>query len=145
IASSLITFFLGSQSPSFTITSPTAGSQVSITTTVEGTASNIPPGKELWLLVESKGRNGYFPQGGNTDTPSPIVVSSNGTWKVDAYIGQNDDSGRLFVLHIALVDQKGRDAIDHYFASGRASHHYSPLYPLPGGIQMLIQVDVIRN
>lgn len=128
-----------------TITFPTEGSQVSRMTTVNGTASNIPPGKELWLLIESKAVKGYYPQGGTTGTPSPIVVSSSGTWNRDAYIGQDNDSGRQFVLYIALVDQEGRAAIDRYFASGASSNSYTPIYSLPNGIQILTQVSVIRK
>ncbi len=131
----------------YTFTSPKEGSSVPVKITVHGTAPlNIPPDKELWLLVESGGVNGYFPQG-DAITPNPIVVSSEGKWDAIAYVGTDTDPrGTEYVLHLALVDKnsKGRAAIDKYFANGRATGSYKPIYPLPDGIHLVAEATVTR-
>jgi hypothetical protein len=132
--------------PSVTITSPAGRSTVPKVITVQGTASNIPPGKELWLLVEAEGAGSYFPQG-DADNPSPIVVSSGGTWSITAYIGQqagSADVGREFVLYPALIDQndtKAKDAIQTYFKQRGPVYEGIPL----GGIQLMSPVSIIRT
>ena len=106
--------------PSVTITDPTEGNMVAEFITVQGTASNIPAGKELWLFVTVKvpGVNGYFPQANDAKNPSPITVEGGGTWSVAAHIGSDNDTGIGFTLIPALIDQydtTAHDAIRAYF------------------------------
>lgn len=121
---------------SITITSPVEGSKVPLLATFQGDACNIPQDKELWLLVVPEGMTSYFPQ------PGPVGVSSGGKWTANAYIGQNNpaDVGKGFVVYVALTDQNGSAAIRAFFTSGD-----KPLEPLPEGIQLIRQVQVVRK
>lgn len=128
---------------SVTITSPKDGSSVLVEITVEGTASGIPQGEQLWLLVESSGVTGYFPQNGG-----PVVVSADGTWTASATLGGPNDVGKPFVLYTALVDQnakQGTDAISLYLTVGAQTHNYIPIDPRTVGIQTISHVTVVRK
>ncbi len=131
-------------SPQVTITYPADGSKVGSFITVQGTASNIPAGKELWLFVTEEDVNGYFPQG---DT-KPITIFGGGTWSVGTHIGQENSSvsvGKKFTLIPALVDQNDKSAHAAIQAFFQQIGEYMPIYPLPSGIQLLpSQVHVIR-
>lgn len=130
--------------PSVTITYPAEGNNVPQNITAQGTASHIPAGKELWLLVRAPGINGFFPQANDATNPSPITVDpATGTWSVTATLGTSVDSGKTFVLFPALVDQnsKAENAILNYFK------HSGPVYvgiQLLPGIQLMRQVSVVR-
>ncbi|MGZ3615773.1 MAG: hypothetical protein ACXWOL_02560 [Ktedonobacteraceae bacterium] len=130
---------------SVTITSPASDSKVSSQILIQGTACHIPQDKELWLLVTVEGVSGYFPQG-NAANPHPIMVRSDGTWSVTAYLGGSADIGKKFVLIPALVDQndkEAKDAIQTYFQ--QTGPAYVPIDPLPSGIQLMSQVSVVRS
>ena len=85
------------------ITSPVTGTSVPRLVTVQGTACNIPRGRELCLLVLPEGVTAYYPQTG------PVVISSDGMWSASAYVGMEGpaDIGRGFVLIAGLADQRG--------------------------------------
>ena len=89
---------------SILITSPTDGSKVPILTIVQGTASGIPEGEDLWVLIVPDGVTAYYPQSG------PIVVTSDGKWSSSARVGIASDTGLGFTLIAALADQEGRAA-----------------------------------
>jgi hypothetical protein len=121
------------------ITSPSDGAVVSQVVIVEGTACHIPQDKELWVLVAAAGVPGYFPQTG------PILVSSNDNkWSASAQLGGANtlDTGKDFVLYTALADQTGSAAINGYFAN---APDFKPLNPLPAGMQLLNQIQVVRE
>jgi len=124
---------------SVTITSPASGGSVPRLVIVQGTACHIPQDKELWLLIVPEGATGYYPQAG------PIVISSDGRWSTSAYMGLDDpvDIGRGFVLIAALADQKGSAAIRPYFA--QSGQEFKGIEPLPQGIQLMTQIQVIRK
>ena len=128
--------------PKVTITSPPEGSKVPILVTVQGMADDIPQDAELWLFVrQGGGSTGYFPQ------PGPITVY-DGTWKVTAYIGQQNgsvDVGKKFFLIAALVyhyDKEAKDAIQAYFKQTGRPH--KGIASLPG-IDVLDSISVIRT
>ncbi len=132
-------------STNVTITSPASDDRIPNQITVQGTACNIPQDKGLWLLVTVEGIGGYFPQG-DTANPRPIVVRNDGTWSVAAYIGSSADTGRKFSLIPALVDQndiEAKDAIQAYFM--QSGPVYKGIEPLPGGIQLMPSISVIRT
>lgn len=138
IASFLLTFFLNSQPPSVSITSPTNGDKVSTLTTVQGTAHNIPKDEELWLFIVPSNQTSYFPQHG------PIAVL-NEKWSTDAQFGGKSEVGLRFRLISVLVNQNNReakDAIEKYFQQ--------PSDPVKGiqrtrGMQMMTpEVTVVR-
>jgi len=125
-------------SPSVFITSPTAGSKVSLTTIVRGAAFNIPKGEELWVLMVVDGVKGYYPQSG------PIEVENDSTWGLDVTVGTDKDHGRKFEIYTVLVDKNGRSAIDKYFVQ-TPSANYVGINTLPEGIKPMSRVDVIRG
>ncbi len=110
---------------------------MSIKTTTQGTAVNIPNDKELWVLILVNGVQGYYPQ------PGPVKVGNDGTWSVGVTVGTNRDPGRTFVLYAALVDKNSRAAIDKYFTQ-TPNPGYVGIYPLPQGIKLISAVNVIR-
>jgi len=131
--------------PVVSITFPTQGSMVGSFITVQGTASCIPAGKELWLFVTEESIDGYFPQ---NMTP---ITNFFGGWSEDAYIGMMNDPaaiGRTFTLFPALIDQNDSQAnnvIQAYFQQGQQTGQYQAISPLPSGIQLLSQVQVVRE
>jgi len=122
------------------ITSPVSGSKVSRLTTIQGTACHLPNNKELWILVISQGITAYYPQQG------PVIVTNDGKWTSSVYVGLDDpvDVGREFVLVAVLADNAGSAAIRQYFSQASTSGQIG-LEPLPGGIQLITQVQVIRK
>jgi pimeloyl-ACP methyl ester carboxylesterase len=125
-------------SASITITSPVAESGVSEYITVQGTASNIPQDKELWLLAVPDDTADYYPQTG------PAVVSSDGRWSARARIGQDNpiDIGKGYMVIATLVNQEGQATIRQYF---KTAPNYSPLKSPLKGIQLISQVHVTRS
>ena len=121
-----------------TITSPTDGSAVPQSVIVRGKACNIPQDKELWVIVVAQGVAGFYPQ------QDKITVANDGSWTTNAFLGDSPStgSGTGFVLYTALADQGGIAAIQSYFAE---APNFTPLDPLPAGIQLLSQVEVRRT
>jgi hypothetical protein len=137
IAGGIFTFIKPfSATPSVVITSPTHGSPVPIKTRVQGTASSIPNGDELWVLIVPDGLTAYYPQ-----EPGPVEVGSDGKWSADATVGIAEDSGRGFTIFAVLANQDGSTAI-HAYVSGANNNG---LDPLPQGIQFMNQVHVVRT
>lgn len=129
--------------PQVVITFPTPGSKVGSFITLRGTASNIPAGKELWLFVTEEGVDGYYPQ--NT---KPITIFSDGSWNVDAHLGQQNDPtavGKTFTLFPALIDQNDSEAHNAIKAYFQQTTQYNSIPSLPGGIQLLSPVQVVRE
>jgi len=125
--------------PSVLITTPTGGSQVSILTTVQGTAHNIPKDEELWLFIVPQGSTGYFPQ------PGPIPIS-NEQWSTDGHFGGESEVGLRFTLIPVLINQNDQVAhcvIAKYFHQPPPGPYQS--IPRTGGMQLLSpEVTVIR-
>ncbi|MEW5939672.1 MAG: hypothetical protein AB1750_08430 [Chloroflexota bacterium] len=124
---------------SVTIASPVEGASSARLITVQGSACHLENDEELWLLVVPEGVTAYYPQMG------PIVISSDGTWSASAYLGLDDpiDSGKGFMLIVAIADQQGAAAIRTYFS--QAEGDYRGLEPLPQGIKLAAQVRVVRK
>jgi len=122
------------------ITSPVSGMSVPRLVTVQGTACHIPVDADPWVLVVPEGVTAFYPQAG------PVVVTSDGQWSASAYIGLDDpiDVGRGFVIIAALTDHAGSTAIREYFAQD-STEGYVGLEPLPGGIRLVTQVQVVRK
>lgn len=122
------------------IISPGAESKVPVVTIIQGTACNIPPGQELWILIVPDGVTGYYPQ-----LPGPVLVTSEGKWSTSVHIGldQPGEIGKGFELNVALANQDGSTAIHAYF--NQAGSNFKGLDPLPDGIQLLGQVHIIRK
>ena len=122
------------------IISPGAESAVPVVTIIQGTACNIPPGQELWILIVPDGVTGYYPQ-----LPGPVIVTSEGKWSTSVHVGldQPGEIGKGFELNVALANQDGSTAIHAYF--NQAGSNFKGLDPLPGGIQLISQVHVIRK
>lgn len=140
----VISPLLASSCPPFaatrlSFTTPAPEASVPRLVPVQGTACNIPTGKQLWLLVLPEGTTAYHPQTG------PIVVSSNGNWSASAYAGLDGtvDVGRGFVLIAALADEQGSNAIRQYF--DHAGPDFTGLATLPPGVQLMDQIRVLRR
>ena len=127
------------------ITLPTPGSKVESFITVQGTASNIPAGEELWLFVTVQGVSGYYPQG-----DKPITISSSGRWSRGAQIGQENstvDVGKRFTLIPVLIKQNDSDAHNRIQAYFQQAGTYQPI---PSGDLLTVdfsqdQVEVVRQ
>jgi hypothetical protein len=106
---------------------------------VQGTACNVPDGKQVWLLVLPEGTTACHPQTG------PIMVSRDGNWTASAYVGLDGavDVGRGFILIAALADPSGSNAMRQYF--DQADQQFNGFATLPPGIQLMDQVRVLRR
>jgi hypothetical protein len=122
--------------PDVKITTPTADSQVPLLTTVQGTICQLPPTMDLWVLIVPDGVSAYYPQTG------PVIVTT-GIWSTSAHVGLDTDVGKGFTLIAALADPGGSAAIQTYF--NQSGPDFKGLDPLPGGIQLLAQVHVVRK
>jgi len=129
-----------SSPPDAHIISPGAESKVSVVTTIQGTACNIPHDQELWILIVPDGVTGYYPQ-----LPGPVMITNEGKWSTSVHVGldQPSEIGKGFELDVALANQDGSTAIHAYF--NQAGSNFSGLDPLPDGIQLISQVHVIRK
>ncbi len=121
------------------IDSPEPNSAVARLVMVQGTACHPPKDKEIWLLVVPSGVTAYYPQAG------PVVVSNDGAWSATAYVGLDNpvDIGREFTLIMTLVDSQGTASIKKYFE--QAGPEYKGIEPLPEGIHLMAQVQVVRK
>lgn len=124
-------------STSVSINSPADSSNASLLTIAQGTVCHVPQDKELWLLVQAGGVAGYYPQNG------PIIISNDGKWSGSVLLGgqSTHDIGRGFVIYTVLADQEGIASIQSYFKS---APNYTPLDPLPSGIELQSQIQVVR-
>lgn len=124
--------------PSVLITAPTDGSQVSIHTTVQGTAQNIPKDEELWLFIVPSNQASYFPQ------PGPIKILGD-KWSIGAYFGVASDVGLKFTLIPVLInqnDQEAHNAIKKYFQL--PGPVYQGIQPTSGMQLMFPEITVVR-
>lgn len=137
ISSTSLSACSSSASTIVTITTPTSESKVPILTTVQGAACHIPNGEDLWVLIVPDGVTAYYPQ------PGPVVVTSDGKWSASATIGRINDPVKGFVMIAALANQDGSTVIRAYF--NQSGSDTKGLDPLPGGIQLISQVHVVRE
>jgi hypothetical protein len=124
--------------PSVLITAPTDGSQVSMLTTVQGTAQNIPKDEELWLFIVPSNQASYFPQ------PGPIKISG-GEWSIGAHFGGVSDVGLRFTLIPVLInqsDQEAHNAIKNFFQ--QPGPVYQGIQQTSGMQLMFPEITVVR-
>jgi hypothetical protein len=86
-----------------------------------------------------EGVTSYYPQAG------PVVISDDGKWSTSAYIGLDNpsDVGKGFVLIASLANMEGSTAIRAYFT--QSGPDFIGLDPLPQGIQLITQVQIVRK
>lgn len=134
--------------PNITFTSLVEGSEVGYgPVTVQGTASHIPQGEYLWILVQPVDTSLYFPQVG------PVAIAKDDTWELGAYIGKEGsaDVGKKFQLWAVLADQGANTALKTYRTANEEKQKvhpgadFDPFVPQPGGIQMIVYITVARK
>lgn len=94
-----------------TIDDPADGSQVSLELAVKGTTNRpVPDGRPLWIVVEF-GKE-WWPQQASI-IPFPKSGSNDLSWTVQAFIGVENDQGKVFnliaILTTPSIDQRFSD------------------------------------
>jgi hypothetical protein len=123
-----------------TITTPEPEARVGRSVIVQGTATNVQDGRELWVFVLVGGTTQYHPQ------PGPFPVDASGAWSGSAYIGEDsNDADRQFTLVAALASPDASARIKSYLTDVANKGSYPGLDPLPVGIVPSAQVTVLRQ
>jgi hypothetical protein len=126
--------------PDGKITSVQSGSKVAHESIVTGTATNIPEGHRLWLVVKSGST--YYPEYG------PLVLLADGTWSTPSVVtGATEDRGKSFTWNLVETGTAGTMQFTEYRKKGEATKIYGgiALADLPADAKFLHSVPVVRD
>jgi hypothetical protein len=105
--------------PSGRIVNPRGnGSLVPIKVLATGTAKNLRPHQQLWLVIYSRGANQYYPQ------PGPARVSRPGAWSGPVYFGtQEQGAGDRYTLYLLVPTPAAITLMQKWLKDGAAHSH----------------------
>jgi hypothetical protein len=106
---------------------------------VDGTSRNLGPGQKIWVFTRNPGDTHLNPQ------PQAAVLSPDGSWKSQTFIGSAGDAGKSFQILVAVADAAAAAAITGYLASALQTGRYPGLAGLPAGAVQYGQVSVTRQ
>ena len=78
---------------------------------LKGTANNVPDDGHVWILVQSEGFNGWYPQGGGERKRPVQVLQEKWTWTCEVYLGEEPDSykGKYEIAIVVVNDEVHRE------------------------------------
>jgi hypothetical protein len=130
---------LGSAEIIIEIRSPQPNANVLHEITIEGAASQLPPGVNLWVVVEVGGPR-FHPQ-------RPIEIQEDGQWRAtNCHIGaaaRGSAQGARFRIHVVAVSADTDSAYQQYLSDARALQQWPGLPSLLEGRSLLVR-EVIR-
>jgi hypothetical protein len=118
------------------VTSLSEGAQVQQGDVVSGTATDMPAGCDLWLVVLPPD-GGYFPQ-----RPGPINVLAGGSWKAPVRFGESGHHGLKFLLYVVIANANATTAFHGFIQTFKGGEPGMP--NLPDGAVAVAQVEVVR-
>ncbi len=127
--------------PLAVFTSPSAdGAQVPPQSLCTGTITNMPPDRQLWLIVYPYDNLKYHPQNG------PAAISSQGDWRNACYVGGPSPSyaGLKVDILAVLVDEAGAQAFKDYLNNASTMNPpWDGMPSLPADAQIVGQITGI--
>lgn len=119
------------------ITSPKNGALVHIKETVAGTATNIPNGNKIWILVYPYQAHRYYPQSGK-------LILQNGKWSTPVYIGVTNNVGDKFDIIAVLANKQASDKFAAYIKHGIDTNDWPGMVGIPSGAKVYSKITVTR-
>lgn len=101
-----------------------------------GTATNIPDGYKLWILVYPNTAQKYYPQ-------HDSIKIQDGKWSIKIRLGNENNTGEKFDIVAIIADEKANNELESYMDS--CANGYCPgLYDLPEGTSIKDSIEVTR-
>jgi len=141
IATTTASFFAVRVQPSVQIDNPAPNSTVKMNTIVYGSASNMPSGQTLWLLLYNPQLRLYYPQ------DPPVTIQPNGKWTEQVYVGGANDTGKEFAISAVLADQNSNNFFVNYTNHGKSTGDWPGITPeqyQTSGAYLYQQITVSR-
>jgi hypothetical protein len=125
-----------SSQTSVTIVSPANNAYVDRYEWVSGTSQNIPVDQHLWLIVQVNGM--YFAHEVET-------INTDGTWRHNTMIGQEDETGKKFDLLAVLADSPAHTTLKDWRDKQNTEQQYD-LKSLPStGVKECSAITITRR
>jgi PKD repeat protein len=124
--------------PQIKITYPWNGAKVNILETVTGTATNIPAGYKIWILVYPYPAHRYYSQSGK-------MTIQNGKWSIPVYIGVKENVGVKFDILAVLANKQASDKFTAYIKNGEKTNNWPGMVGIPSGAKVYSKITVIRK
>jgi len=103
---------------------------------ITGTATNIPDGYKLWILVYPNTAQKYYPQ-------HDSIKIQDGKWSIKIRLGNENNTGEKFDIVAIIADEKANNELESYMDS--CANGYCPgLYDLPEGTSIKDSIEVTR-
>lgn len=121
------------------ITFPLPGGVANMESKFSGHTTNTLQNHQVWAVVESEGR--YYPQDG------PYTLLPDGRWSGTVFIGDESESGELFVLHVVKAGPTGAAQFNEYLRKESATDSLEGMLreEIASDVQFLDKVGVIRE
>jgi PKD repeat protein len=126
-----------SNGPVIKIAYPQNGATVHISETVTGTATNIPIGYKIWVLVYPHPANRYYPQSGK-------MTIQNGKWSIPVYIGVANNVGVKFDIIVVVANKQANDKFVSYIQTGKKTNNWPGMIGIPSGAKVYNKITVTR-
>jgi hypothetical protein len=124
--------------PRVFFTNLTDGQQVGYLMVVEGTIIRLPPGLEVWAVVQPDQNPSYHPQ-------VALRVGAGGQWRAVCNFGTRAvGSGQSYTLLIVSATRSADQEFRRYLA-GASATGYRGMGSLPAGSQELSEIRVRRS
>lgn len=121
------------------IKSPTDGSKVPMIQTIQGHASDIPAGSQIWLVLYAhEPTNRYYPQ-------KVIIPERNGDWSIrNMNIGNRNDAGYKFDIMAIMANEFVQKEFMTYVKASNKAGNWPGIAQLPVGAKEYGAITVIR-
>lgn len=117
------------------ITYPLDSKDVQMKETVKGTATNIPEGQQLWIVIRFE--NKYFPQ-------NYVDIKSDGSWELPVQIGEGNMGGSTYDIEAVLADKNAQNEFNNYLNTFEKTGVWPEMTKLPDGSKVKVKVSVGR-
>lgn len=130
----------GTPDPEVVIKKPSPDERVQAEESARGTATNIPIGQTIWLIVQS-GLT-YYPQ-----TSLPLPPNGTGDWTATVFFGGDNDAGEPFTLYAVAADEAAHSRFNNYVEEVGLNLNPRALEASTGypNVPALAQVTVFRE
>jgi len=103
---------------------------------IKGTATNIPDGYQLWILVYPKTAQKYYPQ-------HDSIEIQDGKWSIPIRIGNENNVGEKFDIVAVLADQNANEKFELY--KGYCDTGSCPgMADIPEGAEICDSIEITR-
>lgn len=103
---------------------------------IEGTAKNVPEGKEVWIVIYPHTAVKYY--------PIKEVSIQNEKWELPAQFGESKDTDTEFDIIALLANEQAQDEFTTYLEECEKSKSWPGIDELPEGVEIYDTVTVTR-